>query len=230
VAAATGRQLLAQGNADLLIWGALNDISGHLELRFVARAPVGHNDGGDHPGAFLVTDRLVLPAAFAAPFAKLLVAVAVAATAARSEPHRRWLEGLLTKALEDVQESGEQPPLDMGLADRATIQACYANVAAVLGHHTGDSNWYRQAAEAYGEAETNMRNDTEPLDLATVRYHLARVRQNLGERARDAALLEQAVAGLRAAAETLDQPSFPWEWATIQACLGAALYKLDAIR
>ena len=103
-ATATGRQVLARDDADLVIWGALNDISGHLEIRFVARAPNGQQDGGEHPGAFLVTDRLVLPAAFAAPFAKLLVAVAVAATSARSELHRRWLEGQLSKALEDVQE------------------------------------------------------------------------------------------------------------------------------
>jgi CRP-like cAMP-binding protein/tetratricopeptide (TPR) repeat protein len=224
-AGAAGRQILARDNADIVVWGAFDESAGTLTLRFVPRTP-----DADHPGAFLMTDRLVLPAVFGAGFARLLIAVVVAASSARGEVHRRWLEQLLTKALEDVHDSGQQPPLDMTLADRATIQACYAHVAATLGYHTGESSWYRQAADAYAEAEGNMRGDAAALDAASVRYHLARVRLHLGERARDPAALDAGIAGLREAMESFTQEAFPWEWANAQAALGAALYRLDSLR
>ena len=223
-AAALGRQILVRENADLVIWGALSEF-GTIQLRFISRNP-----DGDHPGAFLLTDRLVLPAGFAPDYGRLLVAVSVAATNPRGDAHRRWLESLLTKALADSQDSAAQPPIDLALADRATIQACYANVAATIGHHLGDSSWYRQAAEAYDEALGNIRAELTPLDHATVTYHLARVRHYIGERSRDVDILESAIAGFRTACETLTQESFPWEWATMQACLGAAHYKIDSIR
>ena len=222
-AAALGRQILGRENADLVIWGAATD-SGTIQLRFISRNP-----DGDHAGAFLLTDRLVLPAAFASGYGRLLVAVCVAATNPRGEAHRRWLDSLLTKALADVQESATQPPIDLSLADRATIQACYANVAATIGHHLGDTSWYRQAAEAYDEALGNIHADDRPLDFATVSYHLARVRHYIGERSRDVTILENAIAGFRTACEIFTQDSFPWEWATIQACLGGAFYKIDSI-
>ncbi len=222
-AAALGRQILARENADLVIWGMASE-SGTIQLRFISRSP-----DGDHPGAFLLTDRLVLPATFASGYGRLLVAVCVAATNPRGEAHRRWLDSLLTKALADVQDSATQPPVDLTLPDRATIQACYANVAATIGHHLGDTSWYRQAAEAYDEALGNIQAEDRPLDYATVAYHLARVRHYIGERSRDTAILESAIAGFRVAGEIFTQESFPWEWATIQTCLGAAFYKIDSI-
>lgn len=218
------RQILARENADLVIWGAVSDY-GTVQLRFISRAP-----DTDHPGAFLMTDRLVLPSGFALGYARLLVAVCVAATNPRNDGHRRWLEGLLTKALEDVQEAAQQPPIDLPLADRATIQACYANVAATIGHHLNETNWYRQAADAYSEALENISQAETPLDFASILYHLARVRQHLGERSRDVDVLDAAVGGFRQACEIFTQETFPWEWATIQACLGATLYKIDSIR
>ena len=217
------RQILNRENADLVIWGAVSEY-GTVQLRFISRAL-----DADHPGAFLMTDRLVLPVGFALGFARLLIAVCVAATVPRNDGQRRWLEGLLTKALEDVQDAAQQPPLDLPMADRATIQACYANVAATIGHHLSDPNWFRQAVDAYAEALDNIRREETPLDYTTVLYHLARVRQYLGERARDAAMIEKAVGDLREAAGTFTQEAFPWEWATIQSSLGAALYKLDSI-
>lgn len=224
LAGTIARQILVRDNADLVIWGAVSEF-GTLQLRFISRTL-----DADHPGAFLMTDRLVLPSSFAPGYARLLGAVAIAATSPRNDGHRRWLEGLLVKALEDVQESGQQPPIDLALADRATIQACYANVAASIGHHLGEPNWYRQAITAYEEALDNIRADDTPLDFATVLYHLSRVRQFLGERSRDVEVLESAVAGFREICGTFTQAAFPWEWATIQSCLGAALYKIDSMR
>ena len=218
------RQILNLENADLVIWGAVSEY-GTVQLRFISRVAEM-----DHPGAFLMTDRLVLPSGFALGYARLLVAVCVAATNPRNDGHRRWLDGLLTKALEDVQDAAQQPPIDLPLADRATIQACYANVAATIGHHLNEANWYRQAVDAYSEALDNISQTETPLDFASMLYHLARVRQYLGERSRDVDMLDAAIGGFRQACDIFTQETFPWEWATIQSCLGAALYKIDSIR
>ena len=218
------RQRLQGEDADLLICGNVNEIGTVIRLRFVSLS----NDS-DHPGAFLVTDRLALPTGFSEDFGELLFAVSLAATVPRNEAHRQLIKPMLLPALEAAQESGQQPPLELNNADRATIQVCYGNVTALIGYYASDPNWLRRAALAYQEAIEGMTREDEPIGWGNTQFHLSRVRQTLGERGSDPEIIENALTGFKDALGVFNQQEFPWEWAALQARIGNAYYRLDAI-
>ena len=223
-AVAMGRQWLAEDNADLLIWGDVNEVGTVIHLRFVT--PVGDVD---YPGGFLISDRLAVPTNFSSEFGKLLYAVAVAAIVPRTETQRLLIKPLLLPALESAQQTRQEPPHELLLQDQNTIQVCYGNVTALIGHYMSDTNWLSKAAAAYQEVSENISKDTDPIAWANVQYHLCRIRQVLGERANDAEILENTADVFREILEVYSLNSFPREWGNIQSRMGGILYRLDAI-
>ncbi len=221
--AARGR--MKQAEANLLIWGAVNDSGTTVHLRFIS-----HQLDEDPPGAFLPSDRLALPVPLTRESWDLLAAVAFAATVSRVEAHRQLLRRHLTPAFESARNSRREPPMELNHADRATVQACYGNIAAQLGYQSGDVNWYREAALAYQEALDGLSQETTPLDWATVQRHLGTVRQVLGEKRNDAAILENAAEALESALSTFTLEAFPWDWAALHARLGSIYYRLDGLK
>ncbi len=220
----TGRRWLAKNKADLLIWGDVNEVSTVIHLRFISL-------GGeaDHPGGFLISDRLALPTNFDPDFGKLFYAVAIAAIVPRTEAQRHLTKPLLLPALEAAQQAEQQPPHELMPTDQITIQVCYGNVTALIGYYMGDPNWLRKAAQAYQSALETISRDEDPLGWANVQFHLCRIRQNLGERGGDAEILENATIEYKAILEIFTYGEFPREWATIQSRIGSALYRLDAL-
>ena len=223
-AVTTGRQWLAKDKSDLLIWGDVNEVGTVIHLRFVT--PGGE---ADHPGGFLISDRLALPTNFDPEFGKLLYAVAVAAIVPRTEAQRHLVKPLLLPALESAQQAEQQPPHELVLRDQVTIQVCYGNVTALIGHYMNDPNWLRNAATAYQEVLEAVSKESDPIAWANVQYHICRIRQILGERGSDAEILENAAVGFEAILETFSYGDFPRVWAAIQSRIGSALYRLDAI-
>ncbi|NQV55267.1 MAG: cyclic nucleotide-binding domain-containing protein [Rhodospirillales bacterium] len=221
---ALGRGHLIRSKADLLIWGSVNEVQTSMNLRFVPGA-----GDGDYPGAVLPTDRLVLPINFSPEFARLLKAVTIAATVPSSEAQRMWLQPLLLSALDEAQEAGQSPPSELTSADRMTIQACFGNVIASIGHFRGDVNWLRQAAEAYQDVWDNIERLEAPSDWGSILFHLARVRHALGERARDGEGLGIALKNYETASEFFNRADFPHQWASLQMRMGNTLYRLDSI-
>ncbi len=220
-----GRQWLAQEMADLLIWGEMNETRTALHLRFIS-APLAD----DHPGSFLITDRLTLPADFPDNYAPLLAAVALAATTPRTEFLRCLQKSLLLPTLEEAQENGRQPPIELSLADQMTLQTCYGNVTALIGHQASDPNWYRRAAQTYQEVLEVLPKEESPHDWATVQRHLGLILQAIGERASDDEILNNAAQAYRSALEIFTSHRFPVEWAALQGKLGSTLYKLDFLK
>ncbi len=220
-----GRKWLAREMADLLIWGEVNEIKTALQLRFISE-PTWE----DHPGSFMITDRLTLPADYSADYTPLLAAVALAATTPRGEPHRRLQKSLLLPTLEEAQEAGRQPPIELSLADQSTLQTCYGNVASLIGYQSSDPAWYRRAAQAYQDVLEVLPKEEASLDWASAQRHLGLVLQALGERGSDEEILTKAADAYRAALEVFSRATFPSEWAALQAKLGSTLYKLDFIR
>lgn len=224
-ASSLARQRLSQENADLLIWGDVNEIGTVIRLHFVSLSA-----DSDHPGAFLITDRLALPTGFGDEYGKLLYAVALASTVPRKETHRQLIKPMLLPALEDAQESGQRPPLELNSADQATIQVCYGNITALIGYYASDPNWYRRAAQAYQQALDGVSRMEDPNGWSNTQFHLSRVRQALGERSSDPEIIENALAGFKEILDLFNQQDYPLEWAALQTRIGNAYYRLDAIK
>ncbi len=224
-AMALGRQWLAKDKADLLIWGDVNEVGTVIHLRFVT--PGGD---ADHPGGFLISDRLALPTNFDAEFGKLFYAVVVAAIVPQTEAQRHLIKPLLLPALESAQQTERQPPHELVLRDQVTIQVCYGNVTALIGHYMSDPSWLRKAATVYQEVLGTISKDSDPIAWANIQFHLCRVRQVLGERGSDPEILENSATAFEELLDIFTYGDFPREWATIQSRIGSALYRLDAIK
>jgi|TARA_B100000315_G_scaffold114761_1_gene105267 CRP-like cAMP-binding protein/tetratricopeptide (TPR) repeat protein len=220
---AMGRQQMAAGRADIMIWGSINEVGTAISLHFVPGA-----GEGDYPGAVLPTDRFVLPTNFPPDFGQLLRAVVFAAAVPAGRTHRLWLEQMLTGALEAAQETGQQPPAELTLTERSMIQACFGNVIAAIGNYKNDVNWYAQAAQAYSDALEGINSEETPQDWAAIQFHLGRVRQMIGEKSGDSETLLGAIEHFRAAMGFFNQADFRLEWALAETRIGNILYRLDS--
>jgi tetratricopeptide (TPR) repeat protein len=219
-----GQQWLAKDKADLLIWGDVNEVGTVIHLRFITQV-----SDADHPGKFLISDRLAIPTNFGPEFSRLLYAVAVASITPRTETQRSLIKPLLLPALESAQQTRQELPHELLLQDQNTIQVCYGNVTALIGYHMSDSNWLMKAADAYQEVIDITSKDTDPIAWANVQLHLCRIRQGLGERSNDPKVLQNTIDILREILEVYTLGDFPWEWGNIQTRIGNALYRLDSL-
>jgi CRP-like cAMP-binding protein len=223
-ALANARRWLAMDNADLLIWGEINDVGNVIHIRF---APMGGE--ADHPGGFLITDRLALPTNFSLDFDKLFYTIAVAAVVPRTEAQKLLVKPLLLSALGSAEEAKQRPPQELLLQDQLTIKVCYGSVTALLGHYMDDSNWFRKAATIYQEALDSVSKDTDHIAWANIQFHLTRVRQVLGERSSDAEILQNSANIFEEILNLFTYNDFPVEWGNIQSRIGNTLYRLDVI-
>ena len=219
-----GQQVLGRENADLLIWGEVNQVSMDLSLRFLSR-----KKDTDQPGGFLITDRFSLPKNFSPEYGRLLFAVVVAATVPRSDAYHLMMRPLLINAIEVAQDVISNPPLELPLADQASIQTCYGNVFAIIGNHLSDSNWYQKAVLAYQGAAESISAETAPVEWANVHYHLGRIQHIIGDKNRDERFLETALESYQAAISFFTRSAYPWEWALLQNRLGGLFYRLDTL-
>jgi CRP-like cAMP-binding protein/tetratricopeptide (TPR) repeat protein len=219
-----GRQILARERADLLIWGGVDELGETAFLRFVSVV-----EDEDHPGSFLASDTLSLPADLTPEYGQLVTAVALAAMVPADPNRRRRRETMLLPALEAAQAAAPEMPIELSRSAQASLQTCYGNIAAAIGHQRGDAAWYRMAADAYRSVLEILNRDGSPVPWATVQRHLALVLYALAERGGGPEVLEKAIESLREALEIFTREEFPWEWASLQHRLGAALYKLDLI-
>lgn len=223
-ATSDARAWLVREDAHLLIWGEVNETGSALNLRFVS-----HARDDEIPGAFYASDRLSLPIATANEYWPLLTATTFAAMVPRTELERGIQRSLVAPAYETVQETAHAPPVALSLTDQASIQVCYANLAALMGHFTNDSSAYRRAGQIYQDALDTISREQAPLDWATLQRHLGIVRQLLGERANDNEILGNALAAYQSALEVFTRQSHPWDWAGLQSRLGSILYRLDTL-
>jgi tetratricopeptide (TPR) repeat protein len=219
-----GRHILARERADLLVWGGVDELGETVFLRFVSVV-----EDEDHPGSFLASDTLSLPANLTPDYGQLLTAVALAAMVPADLNRRRRRETMLLPALEAAQTAAIDMPVDLSMSAQASLQTCYGNIAAAIGHQRGDTTWYRTAAEAYQSVLEILSRDNSPVPWATVERHLGLVLHALGERGGGPDVVEKAIEALRAALEVFNRDEFPWEWASLQHRLGAALYRLDLL-
>ena len=217
-----GRHILRRENADLIVYGEVDETRMVLNIRFIAQG-----SELDQPGNFLMTDRLSLPFSLKPEFAKLLVAAAVAATVPRSESYRLMMRPILFNAFEALKDFAVEPPLELNLVDQAAIQIIHGNIIATIGNHLGDSQYYQRALASYQTAAETLTAESTPAEWATVRYHLGQTAQAIGEKGGGVSMLVEALENYRSALDYFTKSDYPLEWAFLQSRVGLMLYKTD---
>lgn len=221
----SARELLEKDNADLLIWGEISEVGSVINLRFTTR-----NSYEDHPGSFLTSDRLALPINFGPELARLLCATAVASVVPSHETQRLLIKPLLLPALDFEQKNQQEPPKDLTLKDQISIQICYANIIALIGHYMHDLNLTTKAANLYQENLDMISKETDRNTWANILLHLCRIRQLFGDKSRDIKILTECIDNYQDLLEDFNKDDCPQEWAAIQYRIGNTLYNLDDLR
>lgn len=221
-ATTNARHLLAEHDADLVIWGDVRDGDG-LVLRF---SSAGSLDD-DRPGGFVPANRLELPFGFDTALSDLLYAVVLAAADPPTDAHRVQLRQYLPPAVAACEALGKKPPLALSPAQQASVLLCFGHVAATLAANDGGATWYETAAAGYRAALKRLGKSDSPMETAIIHRHLGAVSMAQAEKNEDAKWLQDAVEAYRTAVETLTRATHPQEWGAAQNRLGLALYKLD---
>jgi CRP-like cAMP-binding protein len=222
-AAARGRGWLARANADILIWGEIPLPGTTIRLRFLSR----NEESEDGPGMFGLAISLNLPVDFAPEFDDLLYAIVLAATVPTSEGKAMTLRECLPKALETAFPVYRQLPSDLTTREKASVDACIANVILRTGALPGGGDPQNEAIVAYRSALESVTREDEPLEWGLMLRNLGVLLQAQADRGGDVEALEAAADAFRNALQVIPRERFPKVWAAIQNRIGLVLYRLD---
>ena len=222
--AAAGRRLLAQAQADLLIWGDVPSPGTTANLRFIPAAIRGE----EQLGSIGPASTLSLPVAFESDLSDVLMAVVLSATTPITEGRAAALASALPVAFDAAKAVVGRLPAELTAREKATVHACMGDVSARLAAMRNDMALLATACEYYGLGLKSLSKDEAPLHWATVQKNLGLVLLVQAEMDGDTERLEAGIDALRAALQVLARDRFPRTWAAAQNHLGEALYRLDA--
>lgn len=219
-----GRAWMAEKNADLLVWGAIEPSGRNIELRFIAVA----SSPGERPGRTTPLNRLFLPVEFYTDWTPLLRAVVLGAVDPRSFAQGRILRSALPALASASKAMGLDPSQAMEPLERAAILFSYGNVAAITAQLEGDRAWYHVAVEAW-RAAVGLYDNGDPLILGQLYQQLGFAQQIIGERTNDIQYLEASADAYRRALVNTSRRRKPFEWGLMKFRLGCVLYKIDTV-
>ena len=217
-----GRRLLTDMNADLMLWGGLDETGRFIELRTIAVA----SSPGERPGRFTARDLFVLPVDFYEEWVPLIRALVLAALDPRSIAQGRILRSALPGVVRSSEAMGMDPSGGLGEREQAAILSCFGNICAINAAWENDESWYHTAADAYRKALDVVPEDDRDT-LGSLQKHLGLVLQVIAEKSRDIDLLEEAAAAYRKALVVISRKRQPTDWGMIKYRLGGILYKID---
>ena len=146
-----GRALLADWNADLLIWGEVKKADQELNLWFL-----GGRESTLGAPSYSLTEKLTLPEDFETDFGAQLVAVAAAQVAPATEQAGTYLVDLLQPVAARLERLVDNPPAGLGAERIADLHFSLALASATLGEQSGQREPLERAVAAYREALKEM--------------------------------------------------------------------------
>lgn len=216
------RGWMAEKNADLLLWGAVESTGRNVELRFVTVT----SSPGERPGRCTPYNRLFLPVDFYTDWQPLIRSVVLAAVDPRSFAQGRILRSALPSLAAAAKGMGLDPSAAMEPHERAAILFSYGNVAAISAQLESDRAWYHTAVEAWRMA-VELYGTADPQVLGQLYQQLGLALQIIGERTNDTARLEESADAYRRALVHTSRRRHPVDWGLMKYRLGCVLYKID---
>lgn len=220
---AAGRKILAEAEADLLIWGETPMPGLTLRLKFIPFAT--WND--DPPGSFGPNTILPLPVEFDDAFADFLHATSLAATIPKSNGKAATLKRDLPLALDNARSTLDNLHGDLTSREKGWLRVCFANALTTVAVHRGDIGLYQNAGNAYKECLDTTTEDDSPIEWAMIQKNLGSVLQAIAERTGNGPILGEAADSYRSALRVLTKHNNAFEWAAVNNRLGEALFRLD---
>jgi tetratricopeptide (TPR) repeat protein len=216
-----GRTLLADWNADLLVWGEVKKADQELSLWFLA----GDQSTLGSP-SYSLTEKLSLPEKFETDLSSQIIAVAAAGIAPATEQAGTYLVDILRPVAAKLERLVASPPAGFDAKRIADLQFSLGLATETIGEQSRDSEALGAAVVAYRSALQERTRGRVPLDWAQTQNHLGNVLRLLGQEDPGTALLVEALAAYRAAIEERTRERAPLQWASTQNNLGNVLANL----
>ena len=220
------RKLLKKNDADLLLWGRIERLSGQprLGLRFVGASQDGaeKKSFGFHPEFDLDLD-------FGPEMATAVAGAVVALTVGVDPNPSRYVGDVLEPLAAKLRPLARRPPPSMRREQKFSMLFTYALIEQNLGVQRGVNDGLMAAAAAYRRSLECCEGDADKSNWAMTQNNLGNALVTLGERESGAsgiARLEEAVAAYREALKEYTRERVPLDWAMTQNNLGTALWTL----
>ena len=217
-----GRDWLFEHDADILIWGAVDETTQGITLRFLPLNPAPEG----RVGAFGLGDQLDIPVRYSAELEDLIVACTLAAGGPTRNGPKAATMVLIHEFAARVKLLADSDLSGLGPAQRMAVLGNIANVVAADSRGEGGQDRLRGAVSIYRQAIAAIPADTDSARQALLHSHLAIALQTMAVGNNSAELLEQVVASYQAAIALLQKTTHAQDWALMHMRLGLALYRL----
>ena len=221
-AAENGRRWLDEEQADILVWGEMEDLGTIQCFRFLPRQapPSGQVIG------FALGDTLQLPDDAASFYDDLMAAAVYGALA----PVHKGMRGPVLEALKGrlapVQGWADKLPDEVPAEHRGSILVTLGNAMAAAALIGGGEKLLGRAALAFRNAGALVDQGDDPLAWAMTQNHLGAVLETQGRKNKDPDPLIEAAARYRGVADALGRDAYPMDWGLAHVRLGSVLYRL----
>lgn len=221
LAADEGAKLLADENANILIWGEMEELGTVARLRFLVDPKLA----GEQGAIFGLGDSLDLPVPLPQGTGDLVRAVAVAVALPVYSGARGDLLSRLSQHLKGAEAVMEDLPPDFHDEYKASMLT-NAGVAYATAYKFGDKKAGPAATKAFEAAAALTAPDKMPVEWALTQMHWGALMETDARLRKDVAQLEAAAARYKAVCGSLGRDGHSFDWALANVRRGQALYRL----
>jgi tetratricopeptide (TPR) repeat protein len=225
VAAEEGRAWLKEDDADLLVWGEVDESGEDLSLHLLP-APAADGDQAENSG---IGETLDIPAAFGEEFEPLFCAAVIGTFGPTFKGTRTKLEESLGGYLDSSGELVKILSTELNDAQAASVSIVLGNAFIAHSRLGGGGEQLERAVEAYREAEKKASRETQPLLWARIQNRLAAVLQTQGQAKKDPKPIRAAALIYSTVGATLNKTANANDWGLAQIHLGKTLYILAGL-
>jgi len=216
------QRCLTEMEGDLLVWGQVRNAGQTMHLRMVP----AHVPRHERAGMVRPYDGVDVPCELDDVLQGYLYGVSVAALSPVTRKQMDAIETILPSAAENARPALQKRMRELKGDDMPRFEAGFAHLLAATGHITKQSNYFKEAEQAYLKALRNIRHGNGMLS-GIIKRHLGFTQLGWFENGGEANLLEAAIESLRECTESFERTAFPTDWADLQATIGQLLYKKD---
>ena len=219
-----GRGWLREEGADLLIWGALEDMGTVARIRFCTLGPP--EDGV--PGAFGLEDTLDLSVPWAEESSDIVRAVVLAAALSVNQGPRTEMAARLKKLLAPATQACAGVSVETPAEYRGRTHAALGHAYAAA-FRFGQKKALPGALTHYEVAEGLLDSSVHPGPWALLQTHWGALLEADARSRKDAAAMVVAIKRYQSISETLSRDANGLDWAKAQVRRAMALYKLASM-
>ncbi len=216
------RSLLKRYKADILIWGRVLKRSGITRLDLYLTAPEASSNASKSKGYFVQETRL--GEIFINDIAGMIQIIVEIRTKDLINKREHFVANpakILLDKTEKIFSNAEA--FNLTENNFKYLKLLRANLLAILGHQTSNTEAYLSAIQSYKELLKIFTKEKTPLEWYSIQNMLGNALSSLGNMENGTGYLEESVCAYREALKGTSKDKNPVDWAATKSNLGAAL-------